>query len=147
MKKLGYPRERVLIKLATTWEGIEVSRILCEGIHCNMTLLFSMVQVMAAKRANSPVDFPVGRILDWFREKTGEEYQGSEDPGVRSVTKIHHYYKKFDYPTEVMAASFRNTDEIKELAGCDLMTIGPKFLEEMQNDYSNPSLKLSSETS
>lgn len=148
-EKLGYSRERVLIKLATTWEGIEVSRILeKEGIHCNMTLLFSMVQAVACAEANSQLISPfVGRILDWFREKTGEEYQGSEDPGVRSVTKIYHYYKKFDYPTEVMAASFRNTDEIKELAGCDLMTIGPKFLEEMQNDYSNLSLKLSSETS
>ena len=148
-ESLGYDRERVLIKLATTWEGVEVSRVLeKEGIHCNMTLLFSMAQAVACAEANSKLISPfVGRILDWFREKTGEEYEGDKDPGVLSVTEIYNYYKKFGYPTEVMAASFRNTNEIKELVGCDLMTIGPKFLEEMQNDFAEIPEKLNVETS
>ncbi len=148
-ESLGYDRERVLIKLATTWEGVEVSRVLeKEGIHCNMTLLFSMAQAVACAEANSKLISPfVGRILDWFREKTGEEYEGDKDPGVLSVTEIYNYYKKFGYPTEVMAASFRNTNEIKELVGCDLMTIGPKFLEEMQNDFAEIPEKLDVETS
>ena len=148
-ESLGYDRDRVLIKLATTWEGVEVSRVLeKEGIHCNMTLLFSMAQAVACAEANSKLISPfVGRILDWFREKTGEEYEGDKDPGVLSVTEIYNYYKKFDYPTEVMAASFRNTNEIKELVGCDLMTIGPKFLEEMQNDFAEIPEKLNVETS
>ena len=126
-ESLGYDRERVLIKLATTWEGIEVSSILeKEGIHCNMTLLFSMAQAVACAEANSKLISPyVGRILDWFREKTGKEYEGAKDPGVLSVTEIYNYYKKFDYPTEVMAASFRNTNEIKELVG--LCTLSPKM--------------------
>ena len=148
-ESLGYDRDRVLIKLATTWEGVEVSRVLeKEGIHCNMTLLFSMAQAVACAEANSKLISPfVGRILDWFREKTGEEYEGDKDPGVLSVTEIYNYYKKFGYPTEVMAASFRNTNEIKELVGCDLMTIGPKFLEEMQNDFAEIPEKLNVETS
>ena len=148
-ESLGYDRERILIKLATTWEGVEVSRILeKEGIHCNMTLLFSMAQAVACAEANSKLISPfVGRILDWFREKTGKEYEGPNDPGVLSVTEIYNYYKKFDYPTEVMAASFRNTNEIKELVGCDLMTIGPKFLEEMQNDFAEIPEKLNAEAS
>ena len=148
-ESLGYERERVLIKLASTWEGVEVSRVLeKEGIHCNMTLLFSMAQAVACAEANSKLISPfVGRILDWFREKTGKEYEGAKDPGVLSVTEIYNYYKKFDYPTEVMAASFRNTNEIKELVGCDLMTIGPKFLDEMQNDYAEIPEKLNAETS
>ena len=113
-----------------------------------MTLLFSMAQAVACAEANSKLISPfVGRILDWFREKTGKEYEGAKDPGVLSVTEIYNYYKKFDYCTEVMAASFRNTNEIKELVGCDLMTIGPKFLEEMQKDYAEISEKLNAETS
>ncbi len=144
----GYDRERILIKLATTWEGVEVSRRLeKEGIHCNMTLLFSLVQAVACAEANSQLISPfVGRILDWYRAKHNREYEHSEDPGVKSVRQIFEYYKKFGYPTEVMAASFRNTGEIKELAGCDLMTIGPKYLEEMQNDFTSLNRKLCSET-
>ena len=112
-----------------------------------MTLLFSMVQAVACAEANSKLISPfVGRILDWYSEKTGEQYEGQDDPEVRSVTEIYNYYKTFGYQTEVMAASFRNTGEIKELVGCDLMTIGPKFLDEMQNDTSSISLKLSPET-
>ena len=148
-ESLGYERNRILIKLAATWEGVEVSRILeKEGIHCNMTLLFSMAQAVACAEANSKLISPfVGRILDWFREKTGKEYEGVNDPGVLSVSEIYNYYKKFNYSTEVMAASFRNTNEIKELVGCDLMTIGPKFLEEMQNDFAEIPEKLNAELS
>lgn len=143
-EKLGYGRERVLIKLASTWEGIEVSRQLeKEGIRCNMTLLFSFYQAVACAEAGSRLISPfVGRILDWHVEREGKSFDGPDDPGVQSVTQIYNYYKKFDYPTEVMAASFRNTGEIKELVGCDLMTIGPKFLEEMKNDQSELEVKL-----
>jgi transaldolase len=130
----GIGNERVLIKLASTWEGIKAAEILeKEGIHCNMTLLFGMHQAVAAAEAHVTLISPfVGRILDWYKKDTGKDYTGAEDPGVESVTEIYNYYKKFGYKTVVMGASFRNTGEIKELAGCDLLTIAPKLLEELQ---------------
>lgn len=144
-EQLGFSRDRVLIKLATTWEGVEVSRELeKEGIHCNMTLLFSIVQAIACAEAGSQLISPfVGRILDWYKQKTGEDLEGPDDPGVKSVTEIYNYYKKFGYKTEVMGASFRNTGEIKELVGCDLLTISPNLLQEMKEDHSVLNLKLS----
>lgn len=144
-EQLGFSRDRVLIKLATTWEGVEVSRELeKEGIHCNMTLLFSIVQAIACAEAGSKLISPfVGRILDWYKHKTGDDFEGADDPGVKSVTEIYNYYKKFGYNTEVMGASFRNTGEIKELVGCDLLTISPNLLQEMKEDHSVLSLKLS----
>ena len=144
-EQLGFSRDRVLIKLATTWEGVEVSRELeKEGIHCNMTLLFSIVQAIACAEAGSQLISPfVGRILDWYKQKTGDDFVGADDPGVKSVTEIYNYYKKFGYKTEVMGASFRNTGEIKELVGCDLLTISPNLLQEMIEDHSVLSLKLS----
>jgi transaldolase len=146
-EKLGFSRDRILIKLATTWEGIEVSRELeKEGIHCNMTLLFSIVQAVACAEAGSQLISPfVGRILDWYKQKTGDDFEGADDPGVKSVTEIYNYYKKFNYKTEVMGASFRNTGEIKELVGCDLLTISPNLLQEMKEDHSLLELKLSEE--
>ena len=139
-EELGFSRDRVLIKLATTWEGIEVSRELeQEGIHCNMTLLFSLAQAIACAEAGSQLISPfVGRILDWYKQKTGETYEGPEDPGVQSVTEIFNYYKKFGYKTEVMGASFRNV-------GGDLLTISPNLLQEMQEDHSLLEVKLSEE--
>lgn len=130
----GIGRDRVLIKLASTWAGIKAAEILeQEGIHCNMTLLFGMHQAVASAEAKVTLISPfVGRILDWYKKDTGKEYSGAEDPGVESVTEIYNYYKKFGYKTVVMGASFRNTGEIKELAGCDLLTIAPKLLEELQ---------------
>ena len=143
----GVSRDRILIKLATTWEGVEVSKVLeREAIHTNMTLLFSLVQAVACAEAGSQLISPfVGRILDWHREEYGKEFEGINDPGVQSVIQIFNYYKKFGHSTEVMGASFRNTGEIKELVGCDLLTIGPKFLEEMQNDFSSIDVKLNEE--
>jgi len=131
----GVSRDRILIKIASTWEGIEAARELeQEGIHCNLTLLFGLHQAIACAEAGVTLISPfVGRILDWHKKKTGREsYPGAEDPGVQSVTEIYNYYKKFDYKTEIMGASFRNTDELKELAGCDLLTISPKLLEALQ---------------
>ena len=144
-EELGFSRDRVLIKLATTWEGVEVSRELeKEGIRCNMTLLFSIVQAVACAEAGSQLISPfVGRILDWYKQSTGENFEGPEDPGVKSVTEIFNYYKKFGYKTEVMGASFRNVGEIKELVGCDLLTISPSLLQEMKEDFSGIDLKLS----
>ncbi|HIK34372.1 MULTISPECIES: transaldolase [unclassified Thermosynechococcus] len=132
----GVGRDRVLIKIASTWEGIRAAEILeKEGIHCNLTLLFGFHQAIACAEAGVTLISPfVGRILDWYKKKTGRaEYPGPEDPGVISVTKIYNYYKKFCYPTEVMGASFRNIGEIIELAGCDLLTISPALLQELQN--------------
>ncbi|MDM7326523.1 MAG: transaldolase [Thermosynechococcus sp. Uc] len=132
----GVGRDRVLIKIASTWEGIRAAEILeKEGIHCNLTLLFGFHQAIACAEAGVTLISPfVGRILDWYKKKTGRaEYPGPEDPGVMSVTKIYNYYKKFGYPTEVMGASFRNIGEIIELAGCDLLTISPALLQELQN--------------
>ena len=143
-EKNGISRDRILIKLATTWEGVAVSKVLeQEGIHTNMTLLFSLVQAVACAEAGSQLISPfVGRILDWHRKQYDRDYEGIEDPGVQSVIQIFNYYKKFGYPTEVMGASFRNTGEIKELVGCDLLTIGPKLLEQMQQDFSPIEVKL-----
>jgi len=131
----GIDRERILIKIATTWEGIEAAKELqAEGINCNMTLLFSLPQAVGCAEANAKLISPfVGRIMDWYKAKTGETYTGADDPGVKSVKEIFNYYKKFGYPTEVMGASFRNTSEIIELAGCDLLTISPNLLGELQN--------------
>ena len=131
----GISRERVLIKLASTWEGIRAAEILeKEGIHCNMTLLFSMHQAVASAEAGVTLISPfVGRILDWYKKDTGKDYQGADDPGVQSVTTIYNYFKKFGYKTVVMGASFRNIGEIQELAGCDLLTISPKLIAELDS--------------
>ncbi|MFZ4774497.1 MAG: transaldolase [Terrimicrobiaceae bacterium] len=134
-EKLGTPRERVLIKIASTWEGARAAEI-CEkeGIHCNLTLLFSLPQAIACAEAGVRLISPfVGRIYDYYKATTGKEYSGDEDPGVESVGKIYNYYKKFGYQTQVMGASFRNTGQIEFLAGCDLLTISPDLLEELQN--------------
>jgi len=129
----GVSRDRVLVKIASTWEGIQAAEQLeKEGIHCNMTLLFGLHQAVACAEAKATLISPfVGRILDWYKKETGKDYQGAEDPGVQSVTTIYNYYKKFGYKTVVMGASFRNVGEIKSLAGCDLLTIAPKLLEEL----------------
>jgi transaldolase len=127
----GTSRERVLIKIASTWEGIKAAEALeREGIHCNMTLLFGLHQAIACAEARVTLVSPfVGRILDWYKKSTGKtEYAPSEDPGVLSVTRIYNYFKHFGYKTEIMGASFRNLGEIVELAGCDLLTIAPNFL-------------------
>ena len=131
----GISRERVLIKIASTWPGIKAAEQLeKEGIHCNLTLLFGVHQAIACAEAKVTLISPfVGRILDWYKKDTGKDYQGADDPGVQSVTKIYNYFKKFGYKTVVMGASFRNIGEIRELAGCDLLTIAPKLLEELQS--------------
>jgi transaldolase len=131
----GISAERVLIKIAATWEGIRAAEILeKEGIHCNLTLLFGVHQAIACAEAGVTLISPfVGRILDWYKKETGRDsYPPAEDPGVLSVTEIFNYYKKFGYKTEVMGASFRNIGEITELAGCDLLTISPALLAELQ---------------
>ena len=129
----GISRDRVLIKIASTWEGIQAGRILeKEGIHVNMTLLFSLAQAVACAEAGATLISPfVGRILDWYKAMAGHDFKGADDPGVQSVTMIYNYYKKFGYKTEVMGASFRNTSEIVELAGCDLLTISPNLLADL----------------
>ena len=132
--ELGIDKDRVLIKIASTWEGIKAAEELeKEGIRCNLTLLFGFSQAVACAEAGVTLISPfVGRILDWYKKKTGREsYRGDEDPGVISVTEIFNYYKKYGYKTEVMGASFRNIDEIIELAGCDLLTISPKLLDQL----------------
>ncbi|MEY3404302.1 MAG: hypothetical protein RLZZ86_3924, partial [Cyanobacteriota bacterium] len=132
----GVAKERVLIKIAATWEGIKAAEILeKEGIHCNLTLLFGLHQAIACAEAGVTLISPfVGRILDWYKKDTGRtSYPAAEDPGVLSVTTIYNYFKKFGYQTEVMGASFRNMGEITELAGCDLLTISPGLLAELQN--------------
>jgi transaldolase len=132
--KAGIGRERILIKIASTWEGIRAAEVLeKEGIHCNLTLLFGLHQAIAAADAGVTLVSPfVGRILDWYKKDTGKDYQGADDPGVQSVTKVYNYYKKFGYKTQVMGASFRNIGEIKELAGSDLLTISPQLLAELE---------------
>jgi transaldolase len=129
----GTPKERVLIKIASTWEGIEAAKVLQkEGINCNLTLLFSLVQAVACAEGGIKLISPfVGRIYDWYKKSTGIEYTGAEDPGVQSVRTVYNYYKKFGHSTEVMGASFRNTSQIIELAGCDLLTISPGLLEKL----------------
>ncbi|GAB4274068.1 MAG: transaldolase [Methylomicrobium sp.] len=132
----GVSKERILIKIASTWEGIKAAEVLeKEGIHCNLTLLFGMHQAIACAEAGVTLISPfVGRILDWYKKATGRDsYAPAEDPGVVSVTSVYNYYKKFGYKTEVMGASFRNIGEITELAGCDLLTIAPSLLGELQS--------------
>ncbi len=140
----GISRDRVLIKIASTWPGIKAAEKLeQEGIHCNLTLLFGLHQAIACAEAKVTLISPfVGRILDWYKKDTGKDYKGAEDPGVQSVTTIYNYYKKFDYKTQVMGASFRNISEITELAGCDLLTISPKLLEELNKTEADLPRKL-----
>ena len=136
-KQFGIKKERILIKIASTWEGIKAAEILeREGIKCNLTLLFNFCQAVACANAGITLISPfVGRILDWHKARNGKDnFQGSADPGVISVTKIYKYFKEKGFKTEVMGASFRNVDEIKELAGCDLLTIAPKFLDELNKE-------------
>ncbi len=143
----GIARERVLIKVASTWEGIRAAEVLeKEGIRCNMTLLFSLPQAIAAADAGAQLISPfVGRILDWYKKSTGQDYAATDDPGVLSVQRIYQYYKKFGYKTEVMGASFRNTGEILELAGCDLLTISPELLQKLADSDAPVARKLSPE--
>ncbi len=148
-EKAGISKDRVLIKLASTWQGIKAAEQLeKEGIACNLTLLFSMAQAVACAEANVTLISPfVGRILDWYKAKEaitkeGKDFTGANDPGVQSVTKIYQYYKTYDYKTVVMGASFRNTSEIIELGGCDLLTISPALLTELQNTEGTLETKL-----
>jgi transaldolase len=141
------PRERVLIKVASTWEGLTAAEQLQkEGIRCNLTLLFSLVQAVRAAGANAQLISPfVGRIYDWYKKENKRDYTEPEDPGVQSVTEIYTYYKKFNIPTEVMGASFRNTGQILELAGCDCLTISPELMEELSKSTDPVERKLSPE--
>ncbi|MEB3300743.1 MAG: transaldolase [Cyanobacteriota bacterium] len=148
-EQAGVSRQRVLIKIASTWEGIRAAeRLEQEGIHCNLTLLFGFAQAVACAEAGVTLISPfVGRILDWYKASTGREsFPGPEDPGVISVTKIFNYYKTYGYRTEVMGASFRNVDEIIELAGCDLLTISPALMEQLRNMEGVLIRKLNSES-
>lgn len=145
----GIDRKRILIKLAGTWEGIQAAKVLeAEGIHCNMTLLFSLVQAAACGAVNAKLISPfVGRITDWYKAKLGANWSdvnngGANDPGVTSVKRIFHYYKHFGIATEIMGASFRNTSQILELAGCDLLTISPELLAELQLSTASADKKL-----
>jgi len=144
----GASRERILIKIASTWEGIRAAeRLRREGIHCNLTLLFGMHQAVACAEAGVQLISPfVGRILDWHKKDSGRDsYPGPEDPGVQSVTRIYNYFKRFGYETEIMGASFRNLDEIIELAGCDLLTIAPKLLAQLEQRSGDLERKLDPE--
>jgi len=135
-ESVGIKKERILIKIASTWEGIQAARELerDDKIHCNLTLLFGFAQAVACAEAGVTLISPfVGRILDWYKKSTGKNYEGDEDPGVKSVKKIFNYYKQHGYNTIVMGASFRNTGEIKALAGVDFLTISPTLLEELKN--------------
>jgi len=140
----GIERNRILIKIASTWEGIKAAEILeQEGINCNLTLLFGFSQAVACAEAKVFLISPfVGRILDWYKKNEGKEFPAEEDPGVLSVTNIYRYYKKFDYQTIIMGASFRNKGEIEQLAGCDRLTIGPNFLDELSKDHTPLAQKL-----
>jgi len=143
----GIDRARVLVKIASTWEGIRAAETLeKEGIHCNLTLLFGLHQAIAAADAGVTLVSPfVGRILDWYKKDTGKDYQSADDPGVISVTEVYNYYKHFGYKTQVMGASFRNIGEIRELAGCDLLTISPHLLGELESTEGELPRKLSPE--
>ncbi len=145
----GVPKNRILIKIAGTWEGIQaVKKLEAEGISCNCTLIFSLTQAIACAEAGAFLISPfVGRILDWFKSNTQKDYDSSNDPGVESVEKIFNYFKKFNYNTIVMAASFRNKDEIINLAGCDKLTISPTLLEDLSQNEGEIKLKLSKEKS
>jgi transaldolase len=144
----GISHERILIKIASTWEGIRAAEILQrEGINCNLTLLFSLAQAVACAEAKVKLISPfVGRIMDWYKAKEKKDFAPAEDPGVLSVKEIYSYYKKFGHATEVMGASFRNIGEIQELAGCDLLTISPQLLAELQKNTAPLARKLSPET-
>ncbi|CAG8657699.1 19681_t:CDS:2 [Dentiscutata erythropus] len=144
-EEVGIDKSRILIKVASTWEGIKAAECLeKEGIHCNLTLLFSFAQAVACAEAGVTLISPfVGRILDWYKKSTGQTYDAKSDPGVKSVTRIYKYYKQHGYKTIVMGASFRNTGEIEELAGCDFLTISPALLKEMQSDCKKIERKLS----
>ena len=133
----GIDRSRVLIKIAATWEGISAAQVLeAEGINCNLTLLFGFAQAVACAQAGVYLISPfVGRILDWHKAHTGQEYTAEQDPGVLSVRRIYEYYKKFDYPTVVMGASFRNREEVLALSGCDRLTISPGLLEQLDSSH------------
>jgi len=146
-QKQGIARERILIKIASTWEGIRACEVLQkEGINCNLTLLFSLPQAVACAEAKARLISPfVGRILDWYKKSAGKDFAPAEDPGVQSVQEIYAYYKKYGYETEVMGASFRNAGEILELAGCDLLTISPQLLGELQKGNAPVERKLSPE--
>ncbi|MGB1874572.1 MAG: transaldolase [Akkermansiaceae bacterium] len=143
----GIDRNRILIKIASTWEGIRAAEQLeKDGIHCNLTLLFAFAQAVACAEAGVQLISPfVGRIYDWYKKDTGIDYKGPEDPGVLSVQRIYNYYKKFGYQTEVMGASFRNVGQITELTGCDLLTISPGLLEQLQNTPGELDCKLSAD--
>ena len=148
-EQLGADRSRVLIKIASTWEGIQAAEILeKEGVRCNLTLLFSLAQAQACAEAGAYLISPfVGRILDWYKKDTGtEQYAPEEDPGVVSVSRIFNYYKKHGYQTVVMGASFRNIDEIRQLAGCDCLTISPNLLDELEKSETTLKQKLSGES-
>lgn len=144
-EEAGISKDRVLIKIASTWEGIKAAEVLQRdhGINCNLTLMFSLVQAIAAAEAGAFLISPfVGRILDWFKAHTGKTYAKEEDPGVSSVKSIFNYYKKYGYNTIVMGASFRNTGEITELAGCDYLTISPSLLEQLMSSSEDVPKKL-----
>lgn len=146
-KANGISPDRVLIKIASTWEGIRAAEVLQkEGIRCNMTLMFSLPQAVACAEAKVQLISPfVGRIYDWYKKQTGTDYAGADDPGVQSVKRIYDYYRKFGYQTEVMGASFRNTSQIIELAGCDLLTISPELLQKLSESDAPVTRKLSPE--
>ncbi len=144
-EKMGTSRERILIKIASTWEGAMAAKV-CqeEGINCNLTLMFSLPQAIACAEAKVTLISPfVGRIYDYYKGTTGKEYTGAEDPGVQSVNAIYNYYKKFGYETQVMGASFRNIGQITELAGCDLLTISPDLLKDLADSDDSLERKLS----
>jgi transaldolase len=146
-EEAGIKRERVLIKIASTWEGIRAAEILeREGIRCNLTLLFSLCQAIACAESGVQLISPfVGRIYDWYKKSTGTDYTGADDPGVQSVKRIYQYYRKFGYKTEVMGASFRNTSQILELAGCDLLTISPDLLQKLADSDGKVERKLAAD--
>lgn len=146
---MGIDKKRILIKVASTWEGIEAAKILeKKGIHCNLTLLFGYGQAIRCADVGVTLISPfVGRIYDWYKAKENRDYQGDEDPGVKSVARIFDYFKKFNYPTVVMGASFRNVGQIEALAGCDYLTISPELLTQLQKDTNPLPLKLNAEES
>jgi transaldolase len=147
-RQAGIDRDRILIKLASTWEGIRAAEQLeREGIHCNLTLLFSFAQAVACAEARVTLISPfVGRIYDWYKKERGQEIPADEDPGVASVTKIYNYYKKFGYATQVMGASFRKVEQITHLCGCDLLTISPDLLDQLQSNSGELEVRLSKQS-
>lgn len=143
----GIDRDRVLIKIASTWEGIRAAEVLQKaGVHCNLTLMFSLPQAIACAEAKVQLISPfVGRIYDWYKKSNGQDYTGADDPGVQSVKQIYNYFQKYGYATEVMGASFRNTSQIVELAGCNLLTISPDLLQKLSESEATVTRKLSPE--